>query len=229
MKKIIVAVICLFLAGCAAPNHSIPPQFWQNKQQAVAISNGKAIHGTMLRAGAEGIADIIVNNIVTSKFDNYISGYSSLPIQRQLQAKLISGLRARHVKAYKFRAINIKKLKQTGLDNKQYTERDYRPFAANLGNHKLLIIQPLALGAFRKYAEGIIPLGSPRAYIVIEGIMVNTRNNSVIWRYTSTAKLKVNGHWNQPPNYPDFTKTMDKAATLVQKQFLNAFFASAPK
>ena len=129
--------------------------------------------------------------------------------------------------ASSFKAINFNKLKKTDLDDSQYTTRNFSPYKIALKNNKLLLISTNGVGAYRKY-YGFIPLGWPRAFCSIEGRLIDPSNNKILWRDLVTVKLEVKGEWNQPPRYPNFSKTLQQAIAKAKQKLLGDFFASAP-
>jgi hypothetical protein len=221
MKKLLTPLTCLLLAGCATPNHPLPADYWQHKQQ-VKVSNDLPKHAAVYHEGGQGLVDIAINNAVTSGFDHYLSTYSLASV-RSIQTEFIRHLRKHGVKATAFRKVDVDSLQRSHQDNKEYATRDFRPYKIKMGKNKLLVVSTQLIGAERKY-YGFIPLEAPKASCILEGRLVDTHSNKILWRYKSKAKLSVVGKWDQPPNYPNFTKSLNKAVKQAKEGLMENFF-----
>lgn len=228
LKLLCLVSTLLLLTGCAkTPNVSLSKNFWQNHKQKVNIASSKPTSGPQTAAlyqeGAEGILDYMVNGAITDKFQTYLKSY---PMQTVTNIKwtFLKKLKARKISAKIYnKPINVSKLANYSGDKTKVAVKDYKPFVAKIGPNKLLVISVDRIGAERKY-YGFIPLGAPKAVCDLTGKLINVKNNRVLWRYAADVSLAVSGKWDQPPKYPNFTKTLKKAVASAQCELLNDFF-----
>lgn len=219
----------LSLAGCATvPDVPLQKKFWQDHKQKVNITTNKPDNAYLYQTGGEGLLDIAINDIVTNKFQTYLKTY---PVQKITNVKwtFLKTLKENNINAsiYNY-PINITKLDKYSGDNKKFAVNNYMPFAAKIGNHKLLLVSVDAVGATRSY-YGFIPLGAPKAICQLTGRLINVQNNKILWRHFSNVDLAVSGSWDQPPNYPNFTKTLNQAIANAQQDLLHSFVENAKK
>lgn len=217
------------LAGCASvPNVPLQKKFWQEHKQKVDIAASKSKPATLYHTGREGLIDIAINDMVTNKFQNYLRVY---PVKTVTDIKwtFLKKLKKHNINANIYNhPINIEKLANYSGDKKKFAVKDYTSFAAKIGKHKLLVISVNRVGASRDY-YGFIPLGAPEAVCDLTGRLVDVRNNHILWRYATHEILAVQGKWDQPPNYPSFTKTLKRAVVIAQQDLLENFFTIEEK
>lgn len=227
LRLILIGSVILALAGCAtAPNVTLSQNFWQNhklKQKVVVATDEIPVAG-LYQTGSEGLLDYVMNDVVTSNFQTYLKHY---PVQSLSKIKwmFLKKLQARHMNAKVYgRAIDTSKLVNYSGSAAKFATKNYTPLVAKIGPHKLLMVSVTSVGAERSY-YGFIPLGAPKAICDLEGRLINLQNNRILWRYRVSVVLPIPGKWDQPPNYPMFTKTLQRAIVTAQQKLLDGFFA----
>jgi len=222
MKKLIALVPACILAGCASPNVALKPTFWKNHQQRIAVTTSTPIQASLYQQGSEGLLDLVINQATSNQFVDYLNKTQLGSFKAKLINGFVFGLRARHIRANPTPAINIDKMKSTDLDKKQYSTVDFKPLRLKIARNKILYVQPTQIGATRKYFS-FIPIGAPKAVCNLEGDLVNTTNNKILWRYHANVTVPVHGKWDQPPHYPHFTQALHAAMRLCRKEIVDNF------
>ena len=75
MKSIrILAILTVLglLTACAAPDMQLDQAFWQNHQQKIDVAQTKAPKAALFQTGNQGLLDVVVSDVVTHKFNNYL-------------------------------------------------------------------------------------------------------------------------------------------------------------
>jgi len=208
-RFILIACGFIFLTGCATQkNMPLADSFWQTQHQKIAVVTTKAPEPKLYKMGSQSLIDVAISSTMTNGLDNYIS-HANLTWYRKLPLDFAAQLKQRNVyaKAYT-EAMNIDPKNITGFGD----------------SDKLLVIQLEAWGVVRNYS-GFIPIGAPKAYCVLKGELINTKNNDILWRYQTTIKQPVQGEWDQPPNYPNIGNALTSAIQSAQQDLFDSFFS----
>ena len=222
MKKLLGVLPAILLTGCASPNVPLKASFWKNHKQKVAVTTTTPMQAGLYQEGDQGLVDYIISSGVAHSFRDYLRGYRLTSLKQRLAKGFLSGMASRHVNAHQITPINLDKLARSGLDKKSYSTVDVRPLKFKVGGDKLLFVDPIQIGATRKYLA-FVPVGAPKAICELEGDLVNVNNNKLLWRYKSRAVVPVSGSWDQPPRYPHFTQALQKATQLCSKELIDNF------
>lgn len=220
-KFLFIAIVFLLLGGCASPNVPLNQSFWKHKEH-VKVAKIKPVRAHLYKSGPQGLLDMGLNDAVTHSFEKYLENYR-LSNMLSISDDFSKRLKAHHVKASSYPVIDVDYLPRSGEDKKSFAARKYTQFAKKIGNDKLLVVTANSIGAIRKY-YAFIPLDAPKAICELEGRLINVKNNKILWRYTSSVTLPVDGKWDQPPNYPNFTRALNKAIYLSKSELLDNFF-----
>jgi hypothetical protein len=224
MKKLLALVpLALALVGCSQPNVPLKQSFWKNHQQHVAVTTNKVPKAGLYKEGAQGLLDMAINDADSTGFRHYLESYKLNNLSSELRTNFVKGLKKHNIKAKRVARIDTEKLDDSGLNKTQYAIKDYRPLAIKIGPEKLLIVSINAAGATRKY-YGFIPLGAPKAFCNLEGHLVNLNNDKILWRYTAKVYVPIQGNWDQPPRYPNFTAALNQAVELAKQEVTDNFF-----
>lgn len=228
MKKILSRVftcsaLFLLLSACAtSPNVKLDPDFWQ-QTQSVKVSNDHIDHAGLYHMGSQGLLDVAISDIATDTFSKYLKTYSLKKLY-SIRPEFVRRLKNHHLRTEAFPTIDVDKLPWTNLKGEQFSNRNFSEFSAKIGKSKLMVVSVNMVGAMRSY-YGFIPLGAPKAVCILEGRLLNAKTNRILWRYTSKVVIPVNGKWDQPPHYPNFTHSLDRAIQLSRTQLIDNFFA----
>ena len=226
MKKHLSILSACLLAGCASPNVALKPSFWKNHKQKIAVTTTKPAKVSLYKTGSQGLVDMAISQAETDSFTSHLNKTKLGSFNAHLVNDLLTGLHAKHIHASSAKPFDISKLKSTNQDKQHYSVVNVKPLRISLGNKKLLYIEPLEIGATRNY-YAFIPLGPPQAICALEGDLVNTKNNKILWRYHTNVTVPVKGEWDQEPNYPNFTKALHKALHLCRKEMVDNFLYSS--
>src|SRR5579862_6158591 len=174
-QSILIIFSVLFLSACATEkNIPLQESFWQQKHHKVAVASVKPAKPGVTMVGSQGILDYAINSAMTNKLDTHLSRtnlswYYSLPTDMALK-----------LKEHQISAVNA------GSDMSD-DERQVANIAAEHHVDDVLVIKLQAVGVIRRYS-GFIPTGSPEAYSVLKGELIDTSSKSVKWRHLAEVK-----------------------------------------
>ncbi len=228
MKSIrILAVLAVLglLTACAAPDVQLDQAFWQNHQQKVDVAHTKAPKAALYQQGQQGLLDVVVSDVVTHKFNDYLKTVDTKEIA-SLSPQFAKALKARGIKTeVSTQPLNLRRLPRSGKSSKQFAHKNFTVLAGELNADKILLVDIKQLGATRSY-YGPIPLGAPKAICKLEGQLVDLKTNKVLWRYTSDVTVPVSGKWDQAPHYPNFNTAIHKAMRIAKQELFDSFTAN---
>lgn len=231
MKKILlvlsISVSILSLSACSSgPNVTLKPDFWQTPHQTVAVGRTQTTSPRLYKDGPQGLLDAVINDAATQQLTQYMSHLSLSPfysinheIAARLHSKNIQTINPSFV-------INLKSVPASHQNTSQFAKNDFTIYSHLLKNDKLLMISIDKVGAIRRY-YGVIPLGSPQAYCIAEGQLVDTHSNQILWRHKTVVTIHVDGQWDNPPHYPAFTQAYQQALTLAKTNLINDFLINS--
>ena len=217
-------LLTVALAGC---EKSIPldQSFWQARSARVGVALVKYPEPSAYRYGQEGLLDLAINEALAAPLKAFLRTADLVPF----------GTRAeRYVARLNERGFAARRL-ETPLDLAQFPtfegpgdanfDRDLRRLAEAEGLDFLVVLSIEAVGTTRDY-YGFIPLGPPRAICRAKGRLVDLRSNALRWQAFTAgeeAVVRVEGDWDQPPQYPNLgralQKAIEQAAEFLEKQF----------
>lgn len=157
------------------------------------------------------LIDIAINNVVTNQFGKYLEKLDS-DWYHSLPQKFIAQFKQRHISA---------EIYPTDIDPKQNKKG---VFNVSTDGDKLLVIELQHLGAIRDY-YGFIPTSTPKVYCVLKGQLIDQQDKKVLWRHVVKIEDPVQGNWDQPPYYPNFTNAFKEAMVSAQEEIVNSFFS----
>jgi len=169
-----------------------------------------------------------VEDIATKNFRRYLQTLD-MKWYSKLKQQFVVSFRKSGVKVKTFpEDISTKKFNYLNKNLQQYAKYDYSFLKTRIGVSKLLLISVDAAGAIRRY-YGFIPLSSPKAYVSLTGRLINLKNNRILWRYTAQSKVPVEGEWDQPPMYENFTAAFNEAVRRAASQLMQNLFSTSSK
>lgn len=194
--------------------------FWHNHRQKTYIAKDKFQPAALYKKGSQGLIDLAISDTATSTFSRYLSARSKVWYSKLTQS-IYNKLHGRGLKVAKYRTpIDTASLASSHQSDSEYAVKNFKPLATKIGNNKLLIVMVNAFGAQRSY-YGFIPLGAPKGYCSLRGILVDTTTNKILWRYSTTATSDVQGSWDQPPQYSNFTAALKTAISTASNSLLD--------
>jgi len=217
MKSLIVRFLVIglgmtLLTGCAGKrNIPLAENFWQEKQQKIRVASFKAPEPQMHTVGQQGLVDLAINSAMNNQMNKAIknidiSWYAMLP-------ENFSGQLKKH-------HMNVT-LHPQPIDT---SKKSRDAILGQAAGDKLLTLELRAVGARRDY-YGFIPTGAPQAYCVLVAEMVDPKDKKVLWRHETEILQPVEGAWDQPPNYPNFTRALQVAVNDAKQELLDSFFS----
>src|SRR3990167_8714519 len=150
VRSVIISLGFALLVGCAQSNVPMSENFWQNKQQKIAVTTTQAPVPQLYEMGNQGLLDIAISATMNSDLNQYLK-------------------RADLTWYYRFPQDFAQQISQRHLYAKSYSEQlsasrtDYAGFAVQANSDTVLIIKLQALGAKRNY-YAFIPTEAPQAY-----------------------------------------------------------------
>lgn len=202
----------IWLVGCATTEQNIPlkESFWQQKKNAVAIMVTKPVTPKTQTIGAQGLLDVAASRAVMSDFNAHlrkteVAWYHNLP--RVFSAKL------------KEHQINTKLLPMA-----ESNDKSKNIYLTNSHEKTVLLLQLNALGAVRRY-YAFIPLDAPQMHCSLKGELIDTTSKEVLWRQDVDVILPISGQWDQPPNYPNASKTLQETIRMARQELIDSFFS----
>lgn len=218
-----LTLFCIFVTGCVSTKQvNLPTNFWQNKQQNIVVARAKAPTPGLYQQGREGVVDMMINQVVTDKFNQRIK-QADLSWYPTLQQSFVKKLRSEglHVKVLD-QTIDYSNMNFVNKDPNLYADRDFASLKGNLHADELLLIRVSQYGALRDY-YGFIPLGAPRAYCNIQGDLIDLSTNRLIWRKNVVVQIPAPDDWHQPPQYQTFMETLSDAVRTATARLLASF------
>lgn len=202
-KILLPCVGISLLAGCAShvPNVDASQQFWQNKQQTVAIAKTPAQNekAKFYSEGDQGLLDEGLTELANSSVRKTVSQYDATGILPSARAQLIAALKAHHINAKVVGVVDRKQLSDSKLQPTQYSTKNYHQLSALYGSDKLLTLTFDQLGVVHRY-ESIISVAAPQAVCTITGRLVNLKDNHIIWRHQSTFVTNIDKPYDDSAN-----------------------------
>jgi len=214
IKIFLLLLTASFLAGCATNEHNIrlSDGFWQNPKHNITIAKIKVADKPGLhQTGQQGLLDIAVSAAVTQTFNKHLEK-TSLDWYKELPQKFVTQLKQRHILA---------KVYSIDIDAKQ---KKNATIIVQMDSDKLLLLELQKLGAIRSYYS-FIPTGAPKAYCILKGELIDRQDKKVLWRHLAKIEEPVQGNWDQPPSYPNFTIALKQAIDSAQEEVIDSFFS----
>lgn len=205
-------LILAVLTGCATQsNMPVPEGFWQNHQQKIAVTSITPPKPSLVQAGQTGLVDMAINCAVTDKFRKHLEA-TDVSWANRLPNEFAQKLKQRHIKAGVYQPLS------------QEPEDQYAGFAMRMKHDKVLVVKITSIGAVRQYYS-FIPLGPPKAFCSLRGELYDPMTKQLLWRHTSMITQPVDGEWDQPPSYPNFSRALQVAVRSAQQELVDSFFS----
>lgn len=226
-RVVTLSLPALLLVGCAGTKPiAVAPEFWELKGKSVGIVMAPSPVGGAYKAGSQGLLDVAISSAMAKGIDRYLQGIELYAFD-VVQDSLAAGLEARgfSVRAFPDRK-DVAALPQCDdckAKGKGFYQKDLSPITAGQGLDYLLIVQVLRFGTIRSY-YGFIPLSAPQALVDANGVLVDLQTHRKVWEQPIQRVVKVEGPWDQPPEYPNLTKAIKAAMDGARAEVLRSLF-----
>lgn len=214
MKRFfLIFISSCFLSACATEkNIPLDASFWNKKSHhKVAVVSTKAPKPEVITVGNQGLLDMAINHAMAKSLSERLdqvnlNWYATLP------GEVAGKLKSHHMIPVIVSDIN--NAKNEALINAVSAQ----------GADEILIIRLNAVGTIRQYT-GFIPLGAPKAYVVLKGTLYDASGKTVLWRHLADVKIPVEGEWDQAPNYPNLMTALNQAISTSRQEIIDSFFS----
>ncbi|MFZ9035874.1 MAG: hypothetical protein ACO2ZM_07130 [Francisellaceae bacterium] len=224
--KALATTSLLFLAGCAhVPDH-VPMDktfITQDRDTPVEIAAGKIPKAESTTNGIQGLLDYAIISAMMSSLSDALENYKASDFYT-ITNDANTLLTKYHIKhAVLDKRLNIDTYPKFDGDiekNKRYySPVDYRRLKSEFGTNKLLVFNISQLGTTRKY-YAFMPLEAPRTIAALDGQLINLDSNEIIWRDSANITLKIEGEWDNPPDFPELKRSLSEAIDLGKSKIL---------
>lgn len=217
-KNGFLGLMLLFLSGCGKPqrNVALHDDFWKGQDQKIVVAQFKVNEPQLYTLGHQGLLDVAVTQLANNSLIKALKK-TRLDWYQELPNKFVHRLQAE-----KFHATRYPKV----LDHKSKDQlKHHLNILAETNGDMLLTMNIRAIGARREYSMGMIPKGGPEAYCVLVGSLVDATGKQLLWYHETEVIHKVQGPWDQPPQFPNFMAALDLAVSEAQEELLDSFFS----
>jgi len=203
--------------GCGPPHVALPSSYYDTPGQKVAVVVVEPSGAALFKTGSQGLLDMAISEAVTGELQARLSDLDGANAMIYLAEEMFeASLDARGVDASAASdAVHKAALPafETGNDVR-YGRLDIRGLAASAGVDQILVLDLSQWGLSRKY-YGFIALGPPKGYAKVNAVLLDARDNSVLWRYAPAEDRSIAGAWNQAPRYPNAVQAVAESLVAV--------------
>ncbi len=228
-KYIPLATALLLSTGCATmdPDVKLGSSFWDNKNQTIVVSMAKMPEADHMMLGAQGLLDIAINKENAKTLTTHLKTVKVADYQKVVKdvsdALKAHGFKTRELsEAIDVAALPKRESKEESKGSVVHASQDFTQLKDKIGPHRLLLIAVQSVGTQRTY-YGFIPTTPPSAMINVKGEVIDLANNQVLWRQRFNDQAGVTEPWDQPPNYPNVSKAIEKVLLVSRKNLQGAF------
>lgn len=214
VKYSLLGIALAVLMGCASGNRNIALQdnFWKNQNKKITVASFKAPQPQVHQVGGQGLLDMAITSVANKSINNKLK-QTDLGWYNEMPQEFANQLKNKHIQA----AVLSRKL--------EAKQKNYSSELAETNGDLLLTLELKAIGARREYAAGFIPQGAPEAYCVLVGELIDPKDKKVLWHHETEVLQKVQGAWDQPPAFPNFTAAHNIAVAEAKQELLDSFFS----
>jgi len=222
-------VAAALLSGCAPARVAVKPEFWQKRDVKIGVALAPTPQAAAHKAGAQGLLDMAINagmagDLTTSlgKFD--ASAFAS--VREEFLAEL--GQRGMSAKPIA-EPIALDTLPDAKVEAEGWHKKDFGPLGQKEGVDLVVLLSVRRLGTLRSY-YGFIPLGAPKGFFEVEGVMVEAKTNKILWNVRSeepVSMVEVADPWDQAPDFPNVSAALATALVNGKAYLKKAYFSPA--
>jgi hypothetical protein len=217
----------LILSGCVSGPVAVPSTFWeQTSDRVLIVLDELPEHGIYAKEGSQGLLDVAINSAMATSEAKHLKQQDAdafREIVSIFEAELTAAGFQPIVYEDAFSLKDQPKLK--GKQSGQF-EYDLSGLAVASDADEIIVLRLVSFGASRTY-YGFIPTSQPQGYAMVQGIMVDTEKNKILWDtgiLEGTIKDPVVGEWNQEPDFPNLTEAMNRAVEKSKRFLKDRFF-----
>jgi hypothetical protein len=215
-------LISVIFTGCTS-NIKLSPTFWENRSESIAIAVWPyPLEGKTLRYISGGM------------LPDYTTQIDSMDSDLTAFVKTFDGSEFVNVKTLFSEELTKREMRVLPLDDKALNsvynelrnEKNSKEKARN-AYRKLTDANYLLIFVVPKW--GLLQEGYPlftKYYGVLQmnGVLIDLRTGDVRWRNTAYKIIRVEGDWNQPPDYPNVAKAMHGAISSRKTELYESLF-----
>lgn len=227
MKYLSIVLTAFLFIGCSSTRIFVPQDFWNQTNLKIGIAASSLPEAGAFKQGSQGLLDVAINSAMSSSLEDHLQ---TIDVQDFYKIKNIFKDRLvekgfTNVKivdmSVTFDSLPVSK----GKRGKKYSIRDLSMVKDKYDLDYLILFDIKKHGTLREY-YGFIPLGSPQALFMVNGMLINLADNEYFWliKMEEEESIKeVVGEWDEEPDYPNLTKTI-KEAMISSQEFLEKYF-----
>lgn len=221
----VAAALVAILAsiGCGPPHVSLPSSYYDTPDQKVAVVVLHPTGASLFKTGGQGLLDMAISEAMTGELQARLSDLDGASAMVYLAEEMFEvSLDARGVDASAASsAVQDASLPafESGNDVR-YGRLDIRGLAARAGVDQVLVLDLSQWGLSRKY-YGFIALGPPKGYSRLDAVLLDARDNGVLWRYAPAEEQSIAGTWNQAPAYPNAVQAVARSLVAACNTLLD--------
>jgi hypothetical protein len=223
---LVAAALITCSVGCANPRRAVSPDFWKDSRRKIGVAITPppplTVHQQNIYTGnllGDALAEILIAAMnmnvgphLTTLDAKRFAGVVD-PFVQQLGAR---GFDARALPG----PVVLSELKPFKTRSPDFAEMDLRPLGQQAQVDTLILLSLVECGA-------TVTLGAPSGLCVSTGQMVDLATNRLMWRAlmdTMDGTVRVEGEWNQAPDFPNLTAAIYKAIDQAQGFLVKDFF-----
>lgn len=209
MRCLLIVMGVIFLTGCGADkNIALSENFWQEKPKIVIVHH-KAPSPSMTVSGEQGLLDMAITRVANDKIIKRL---------KQADLKWYPNVSKQFSQRLKERAIDTS-VDPIPVDNK-------KSILIRAQGNKVLAIKLQTVGIRRVYSMGFIPGGSPQAYCILSGELLDPNNKSKpLWKSEIEIMQPIKEPWDQPGEFGNLMLALNEATTTAEAELLDSFFS----
>jgi hypothetical protein len=223
-----VTLTLLSMTGCATFEPiPVEPGLWQQKHMRIGVVMTHPPSAGAFKAGAQGLLDLAINESMASDLEKHLASLEPrrfTVVATQFEGRLRQmGFPVVHIDE----SIDPERLPERAEKKPRFYDRDIGALASTKQIDALLLLKVDGWGTTRSY-YGFIPLGAPTATFHATAQLIG-RDGRLLWqaRFTN-LKQDVGGEWDQAPDFPNLTRSIEVAEDDAVAFFEKDFFQTAP-
>ncbi|MCD6045947.1 MAG: hypothetical protein K0R48_1110 [Gammaproteobacteria bacterium] len=210
------------ITGCAHnPNIDTDATYWQHKPKTIVIVTTHADKPQYAdENGSKGVIIDTVNLLLTHQLETHLSQMDLNWYYDDLAKKFQQTLVKENITAVI--ATEHPYLESNILFSKRI-KLNYAQLAAEYNADQILVLALPFYGARQPLQPNIFGAVSPiEGACVLYAELSDPQHTTFYWRHTSTVTRSVLGNANQPPDYPNLTRTIIESHEMAEEELLDS-------
>lgn len=227
LRSALLLAMLAFLSGCMTMYKPIPldASFWQDRQPVIGVAAEVLPEAGLVMLGQQGLLDVAINKGNAAPM---VDRLKQLDVKRAaaISDNLAKGLSGRGFKVSNLSTLDAKAFPELkpAANAEQYSPRDFSSLKSK-GVDRLLLVSVVNVGAARNY-YGFIPTSPPRAMFTVKGMLIDLKDNKLLWYNTHQATAAVVDPWDQAPDFPNLSEAVVKNLSEGAITFERSFFTT---